>query len=297
MTFDFQTSETRYHSVTPFKLTYSLLQKTTAAFDSITASNPALLQSLDNQFIPQIGYTFTYDNTSISKYKNHFWYQASISEAGNLINGIYTLAGQSYNEKDKRFLGNKFAQFVKTTQEIRYYYKIFGENILAMRLMGGIVYSFGNSNTTPYSEQFYIGGANSIRAFTVRSIGPGSYHPTDTKYGYLDQTGDLKLEGNIEYRFPILGDLRGATFLDTGNIWLLKEDPNRPGGQITAKHFLKQLALGTGVGLRYDLTFLVLRFDVGIGLHVPYDTGKKGYYNIPNFKDGLGYHFAIGYPF
>ena len=136
--------------------------------------------------------------------------------------------------------------------------------------MGGIAYSYGNSITTPYSEQFYIGGANSIRAFTIRSIGPGSYRPTDSKYGYLDQTGDIKFEANLEYRFPILGDLHGATFLDAGNVWLLRYDKSRPGGQLKWGRFLKDLALGTGVGLRYDLTFLIIRLDWGIGLHVPY---------------------------
>lgn len=107
------------------------------------------------------------------------------------------------------------------------------------------------------------------------------------KYGYLDQTGDIKFEANLEYRFPILGDLHGATFLDAGNVWLLRYDKSRPGGQLKWGRFLKDLALGTGIGLRYDLTFLVIRLDWGIGLHVPYDTGKKGYYNIPDFKDGM----------
>lgn len=126
---------------------------------------------------------------------------------------------------------------------------------------------------------------------------PGSYRPTDSKYGYLDQTGDIKFEANLEYRFPILGDLHGATFLDAGNVWLLRYDKSRPGGQLKWGRFLKDLALGTGIGLRYDLTFLVIRLDWGIGLHVPYETGKKGYYNIPDFKDGMGVHLAIGYPF
>lgn len=119
----------------------------------------------------------------------------------------------------------------------------------------------------------------------------------DNRYGYIDETGDVKLEANIEYRFPILGDLYGATFLDAGNVWLMKKDEARPGGELTMRNFAKSVALGTGVGLRYDLTFLVIRLDLGIALHAPYDTGKSGYYNIPKFKDGLGLHFAIGYPF
>lgn len=166
--------------------------------------------------------------------------------------------------------------------------------------MAGVLYGYGNAedHSTPYYEQFYIGGANSIRAFTIRSIGPGRFIPdTNNKYGYIDQTGDLKLEANLEYRFPIFADLYGATFLDAGNIWTIHNDPSRPGSQLKWGSFLNDLALGTGLGLRYDLDFIVLRFDCGVALHVPYDTGKKGYYNIPNFKDGLGFHLAIGYPF
>ena len=106
-----------------------------------------------------------------------------------------------------------------------------------------------------------------------------------------------KLEANVEYRFPIFGDLYGAIFLDAGNVWLMREDPSRPGGHLTLKNFAKSIALNTGAGIRYDLEFLVIRLDLGVALHMPYDTGKSGYYNIPKFKDGLGLHFAIGYPF
>lgn len=295
--YDFQPSATSHHSVTPFKLTYSLLQRTTHEFDSIITVNKALGRSLENQFVPAMGYTYTYDDSPITSRKNHLWWQSSITQAGLILDAAYAIAGKNFNEKDKKLFGNRFAQFAKLTSEIRYNYALGGRQHLVGRLMGGIAYSYGNATTTPYSEQFYIGGANSIRAFTIRSIGPGSYKPIDPKYGYLDQTGDIKFEANLEYRFPILGDLHGATFLDAGNVWLLRYDEDRPGGQLKWGRFLKDLALGTGVGLRYDLTFIVIRLDWGIGLHVPYDTGKKGYYNIPNFRDGMGVHLAIGYPF
>ena len=295
--YEFQPSATSHHSVTPFKLTYSLLQHTTHEFDSIVDVNKALGRSLENQFIPSMGYTYTYDDSPITTKKNHLWWQSSITQAGLILDGAYAIAGKSFNKRDKKLLGNRFAQFAKLTSEIRYNYYLGKKQHLVGRLMAGVAYSYGNSITTPYSEQFYIGGANSIRAFTIRSIGPGSYRPTDSKYGYLDQTGDIKFEANLEYRFPILGDLHGATFLDAGNVWLLRYDKSRPGGQLKWGRFLKDLALGTGIGLRYDLTFLVIRLDWGIGLHVPYDTGKKGYYNIPDFKDGMGVHLAIGYPF
>ena len=109
--------------------------------------------------------------------------------------------------------------------------------------------------------------------------------------------GDIKLEANVEYRFPIIANLYGAVFMDAGNVWLIRNGDTQPGGKLTLSGFGKEIALGTGAGIRYDLDFLVLRFDVGVGLHSPYDTGKGGYYNMPSFGKSLGYHFAIGYPF
>ncbi|WP_165156514.1 BamA/TamA family outer membrane protein [Parabacteroides sp. ZJ-118] len=297
--YEFQPTATSRHSITPFKLTFNLLQHTTHEFDSITDVNKALKKSLQDQFIPAMSYTYTYDDSPITTRRNHLWWQASVTQAGLILDGIYALAGKKFSQEDKKLLGNPFAQFIKGTAEIRYDYALGHKQHLVGRLMAGAIYSYGNARTAPYNEQFYIGGANSIRAFTIRSIGPGRYYPDsdDHKYAYIDRTGDLAFEANLEYRFPILGDLYGATFLDSGNIWLIRDDPERPGGQLRRGSFLKDLALGTGFGLRYDLTFIVIRFDVGIGLHLPYDTGKKGYYNLPKFKDGMGYHLAIGYPF
>lgn len=297
-TYDFKPTATSTHSIVPFKLTFNLLQHRTARFDSITTKNPALYQSLKDQFIPAMSYTYTYDNASVTSVRNPVWWQTSVTSAGNILSAIYAAAGQKFSKKEKKLLGNPFAQFMKLTSEVRYYYELPKKQTLAMRLMGGVIYSYGNATVAPYNEQFYIGGANSIRAFTVRSIGPGTFHPDeDNTYAYMDEIGDLKFEANIEYRFHILGDLYGATFLDAGNVWLLRNDPNRPGGQFSLDDLGKAIALGTGVGLRYDLTFLVIRLDLGIPIHAPYDTGKKGYYNIPKLGKNLAWHLAIGYPF
>lgn len=206
-------------------------------------------------------------------------------------------------QKEKELLGNPFAQFLKYSSEVRYTYHISEKQQLATRLMGGVIWAYGNKTIAPYSEQFYVGGANSIRAFTVRSIGPGRFHPANNSgYSYVDETGDIKLEANLEYRFRIFsnfmgGNLNGAAFLDAGNVWLMRKDEARPGAEFNLRHFFDSIALGTGVGIRYDLSFLILRLDFGFALHVPYDTEKSGYYNIPKFKDGMGIHFAIGYPF
>ena len=297
VTYEFRRSRLWKHSVTPFQLTFNTLMSTTERFDSITATNPSLALSLGDQFIPSMNYTFTYDNARLKPNKQ-LWWETSVTSAGNVTSLLYAAMGKGFNEKNKELLGTPFAQFLKLTSEVRMLFKVGEKQHIATRFMGGVLWSYGNQTIAPYSEQFYIGGANSLRAFTVRSIGPGTYNPgQNTKYGYLDQTGDIKLEANVEYRFPIFGDLYGATFLDAGNVWLMRKDPNRPGGEFTLKNFAKSLALNTGVGVRYDLTFLVIRLDLGIALHVPYETGKSGYYNIPKFKDGLGFHFAIGYPF
>ena len=297
VTYDFRKSRTWKHTITPFQLTFNTLMSTTERFDSITATNPSLALSLGDQFIPSMNYTFTYDNARLKR-DYQLWWENSITSAGNVTSLLYAALGKDFREKNKKLLGTPFAQFMKFTSEIRTLFKVGEKQHIAARLMGGVLWSYGNQTIAPYSEQFYIGGANSLRAFTVRSLGPGTYNPGEnTKYGYLDQTGDIKLEANVEYRFPIFGDLYGATFLDAGNVWLMRKDESRPGGELTLKNFAKSIALNTGVGVRYDLTFLVIRLDMGIALHVPYETGKSGYYNIPKFKDGLGLHFAIGYPF
>ena len=302
VSYSFQPSRSMKHTVTPLHLAFNRLQHRTAAFDSVATANPMLFRSLDDQFIPSVTYTFTFDD-SWKQERVQWWWENSISSAGNVTSLIYQAFGKKLSQRDKKFLGTPFAQYLKYTTELRPLIKFDDRNHLAMRFMAGVIWAYGNKTVAPYSEQFYVGGANSIRAFSIRSIGPGRFHPAETsRFSYVDETGDIKLEANLEYRFRIIGNLfggnlNGATFLDAGNVWLMRSDSSRPGAKFTFNKFFDSLALGTGVGIRYDLSFLVLRLDWGIALHVPYETGKSGYYNIPRFKDGMGVHFAIGYPF
>ena len=302
VSYSFQPSRSMKHTVTPLHLAFNRLQHRTAAFDSVATANPMLFRSLDDQFIPSVTYTFTFDDSWKQK-RVQWWWENSISSAGNVTSLIYQAFGKKLSQRDKKFLGTPFAQYLKYTTELRPLIKFDDRNHLAMRFMAGVIWAYGNKTVAPYSEQFYVGGANSIRAFSIRSIGPGRFHPAETsRFSYVDETGDIKLEANLEYRFRIIGNLfggslNGATFLDAGNVWLMRSDSSRPGAQFTFKKFFDSIALGSGVGIRYDLSFLVLRLDWGIALHVPYETGKSGYYNIPRFKDGMGVHFAIGYPF
>ena len=296
-TYRIQSHSTTTHTVTPFRLTYDMLLSTTEKFDNLVASNRAIRNSFRDQFIPAMQYTYTYDNTN-THHRNKSEVDVSVTSAGNITSLLFAAFGKPLDQKNKSIFGNPYAQFVKATAELRQLWKIDRNQYIATRLMAGAIHSYGNSEYAPYSEQFYIGGSNSLRAFTVRSVGPGSYRPDNVNsYTYLDETGTLKLEANIEYRFRIISDLHGALFVDAGNIWLLKEEKERPGGEFKFNTFAKQIALNTGFGVRYDLGLLVLRVDFGLGLHAPYDTGRSGYFNLNPFKDGFAWHFAIGYPF
>lgn len=292
--YDWRSKRYIQNNFTLFKLTYTNLMNTTEAFDSIMNANPAIEQSFQSQFIPQMSYSIVYDR-AMNRY-NTINIQATLVEAGNIFWGIYELCGK---KGEKKLFHTPFSQFIKGSAQVVYGRRLgVGDHWLMSRVFVGAAHAYGNSSQVPYSEQFYCGGANSVRAFTVRSIGPGSYRaPNNTPNDYFDQTGTFKFEANIEYRFPIFGPLHGAIFLDSGNVWLLKADPARPGGKLRASSFLKDLALGTGAGLRFDIGMLVVRGDLGIGIHAPYDTGKSGYYNMRNFGSSLAFHLAIGYPF
>ena len=282
------------NTLTLFKLTYTNLMHTTTDFDSIMSANPAVAQSFKSQFIPQMIYTYVYDR-ALNRDNSINW-QFTIQEAGNVFWTLYRACGV---KGEKELFGTPFSQFVKGQTQLVWNRRVGqGDSWLVSRVAVGAAHAYGNSSQVPYAEQFYVGGANSIRAFTVRSIGPGSYRaapgqPDD----YFDRTGTFKFEANVEYRFPIVDPLHGAMFLDAGNVWLLKKDDMRPGGELKASSFLSDIALGTGVGLRFDISMLVVRADLGIGIHAPYSTGHGGYYNMKSFGNSLAFHLAIGYPF
>ena len=296
-TYTFQTSKSFIHRVTPLSLTYDRLEHTTAKFDSIASKNRALLVSLQDQFIPAMQYVITYDNNWDTHRRFNTWMEISLKEASNLISGVSTFLGKKFDEKGKKMFSSPYSQFLKLSFDLRNKYKLTDKSLLATRLYAGALWSYGNSSYAPYSELFYVGGANDIRAFAARAIGPGRYYDSQGRGTYLDQAGDFKLEANIEYRFNLVSNLHGALFIDAGNVWMLKKEDSHPLGELSSGNLLKSIALGTGFGFRYDLEFLVLRLDLGIGIHAPYDTGKKSYYNMPKFWDSLGFHFAVGYPF
>lgn len=263
----FQKGENIIHELTPIHLEYNHLLSTTERFDKLMAENPALYESLRDKLVPSLEYGFTWTSPKVKRHQDRI--------------SLFT---------------KQAIQFQKYTAEYSHMIRLTPKSQLVLHGMLGFIWNYGDK-TAPYADLFASGGANSIRAFGVRGIGPGSYHPANSSYSYLDQVGNMRFECNAEYRFPLVGNLFGAVFVDAGNVWLTKDDPARPGGRFSWENLGQELALGTGAGLRYDLEFLVIRFDLGIGIHAPYDTGKNGYYNMPSFGKSLGYHFAVGYPF
>lgn len=292
--YNFQTSRFSRHQFMPITVRYNHLLQTSAEFDSLAFTNYNLYMHIDDMFIPAMQYTYTYDNAAkkLTRVITHF--DVTVKESANLLNSINALCGQKYSEIEKKILGNPYSQFLKVQGQLINYFKLSENSTLATRLKAGVIWTYGNSDVAPFSEMFFVGGANSIRAFSSRSIGPGRFNIPG--FNFLNR-GDFMLEANAEYRFKLMSNLYGATFLDMGNVWALDEDYLWKECSITGSPFFKTLAVGTGVGLRYDLQFLVLRLDLGIGIHAPYDTSKSGYYNFEKFSDSLGFHFAIGYPF
>ena len=317
-TYRWQPSTQRRHEFSPLTLKYQHISHTTDAFLSLMTNNMYIATAMADQFIPKMRYTYTY--TSPTTLRHPIRWETTIEEAGNFT-ALYDVAiqGNKWTQKEKTLFKNPYAQFIRMETDFTKTWQLTANSQLVGHLNGGIIYSYGNIDDAPFSEMFCIGGANSIRAFTVRDIGPGSsIDLIDNKqFSYLMRNGDIKLLGNLEFRTRLSGNLHGALFLDAGNIWKLpfalaepeenytdeqleffnKFIENDKRSQFRLSQLFDQTAVGTGVGLRYDLGFLVVRLDWGVALHLPYDTGRSGYFNWGKFKDAQALHLAIGYPF
>lgn len=292
LSYRFQPKSSRLHQFSPLILQYEYMQSTTGKFRDVLEQNPYLKVTMADRFVPKMRYTYTY--TSPASEANPISWQTTVSEASNLLSLGYAIAGQSLNKQGKNLFGNPFAQFLKLESDFSKTWITGPHDVLVFHAGAGVVWSYGNMLSAPYSEQFYVGGANSIRAFNVRAIGPGKFQTSGSGSSYMDQTGDIKLQLNLEYRPLLFGSLYGAIFLDAGNVWAMRDDGYRTGSQLQLKNLLKETALGTGIGIRYDLDFFVIRLDWGVALHLPY---KSGFINIGKFADSHCLHLAIGYPF
>ena len=288
-----------YHELNPISINLVNQTQTSPEFEEILDQNPFLRRSFEQNFIVGSNYLFNYNKLIDPTRQHGVFVGTGVDVAGNLINALSNLT----NSESGKFLGLEYAQYAKVDLDLRYYFRPAEEHTIATRLWAGVGMPLGNSLSLPYIKQFFSGGPNSVRAFRIRSIGPGTYRPDKTSTSsFFDQSGDIRLEGNVEYRFPIFSFLKGALFMDAGNIWLWNENEALPGGKFS-KGWIKELAVGTGVGLRVDVQFFVIRFDLATPLRYPYLPDGERWGNTWDIgskiwrRDNLNFNFAIGYPF
>ncbi|WP_461451148.1 translocation and assembly module lipoprotein TamL [Mucilaginibacter sp.] len=268
--------------------------------DSIRKTgNPALKHVINNQLTFGPSYSFTYDNTSDTYRTNNFYYMGKLSSSAvllGLIEGADTLKGNV-----RKIGGTPYDQYFKLENEIRFFHKLGPNSKLATRLLVDVGLPYGNSTILPYTQQFFIGGPNSLRGFQARTLGPGSYDYRNAS-GYNgteflpDESGDIKLEGNVEYRSKLFSIVEGALFVDAGNIWLLHPETGLPGAAF-GKNFLSQMAVDGGFGLRFNLSVLILRTDLGFAFINPsLPSGQRDVIKNLSFGNSV-FNLAIGYPF
>ena len=293
------------HELNPIDVSYTTVGNKSAAFDALVNPNPFLKKSYEEKFIAGGTYSFTYNEQMIADKKAQYFFHLSSELAGNLFSLARIISGSKVSaENPATIAGSVYSQFAKISVDGRFYYNFRDKNKLAMRFFAGVARTYGNSSVLPYSKQFFSGGPNSIRAFHINSLGPGIYEQKLDTIGFLQLGGDLKLEMNTEYRFGIMRYLKGALFVDAGNVWLLKSNPENIGSPFVFSKFLNEIAVGAGVGLRVDVSFFILRFDLAMPLRIPWlEENHRWVMNEINFGSSawrgknLILNIAIGYPF
>lgn len=292
------------HELNPVSISNTELMNESQAFLNLLATNPILKKSYEEQFVAGMSYAYTYNEQTISKKPTQFYLNLTAESAGNVFSAISSINGtRPSSDNPATLLGSVYSQFVKFGVDGRIYQHLGDKNLLAMRLIGGFAKAYGNSATLPYNKQFFSGGPSSIRAFAINSIGPGNYQQINTA-GFTQLGGDIKLELNAEYRFDIYSFLKGALFIDAGNVWLQSSNPSTIGSPFSINTFVNEMAVGAGFGLRFDVSFFVLRFDLATPLRKPWlSPGNR--WVVQEFnpfasvwrKENLMLNVAIGYPF
>lgn len=265
--------------------------------------NPLLRYSYEDLFIVRLGYTYTYNSAGVSTQqtakKSSYSIRFNIEESGNLIYGLSKLIHKKPSDGESYRVGNiSFAQYVKMDFDFAKNIMIDDRNALVFHIGTGIAVPYGNSKSLPFEKLYFSGGANSVRGWSVRSLGPGGYRGASGSLDYVNHTGDIKVDMNVEYRTHLFWKLNGAAFIDAGNVWTLKDRYSDSTGQFSFRRFYKEIAVSYGLGIRFDLDFLILRFDGGMKAVNPMETGIDRFPLIkPDFSRDFAFHFAVGYPF
>ena len=286
------------HIVNPLQFNVVKLPYIDPVFAAKIDSSSYLAYSYKDVMILGGNYSYIFNNQAIQKSKDYWFIRINAEASGNLLSLAKKITGSTKVDGSYNILGQPFAQYIRSDIDIRYNYILNDVGSIVYRGFFGIGIPYGNSKAIPFEKQYFGGGANGIRAWQVRTLGPGSFIPDDTTF--LNQTADIKLELNAEYRFRLFWILEGAVFLDAGNIWTFRDDPARPGSQFRLNKFYKDIALGTGAGFRFDFKFVIGRIDLGMKLRDPIlaDGSKWIFMRRPyNFKNDFTMVIGIGYPF
>ncbi|MBA4239483.1 MAG: hypothetical protein C0448_02065 [Sphingobacteriaceae bacterium] len=258
-----------------------------------------LLNSFQDHITTLSKISATFNNQGLAKKRNLMYLRMSISSSGNILRGLYSITDQPQDSQGRYLIQDiPFSQFVKLDVDYRFYFQIRKLGKLVYRLAGGVGKPLKNLTSLPYEQSFFGGGPNSNRAWRARTLGPGSYSQPDSVTSRYDKIGDIQIETNLEYRFHIFKSFYGAWFADAGNIWLSYNDPNKPNGEFKLDKFYKEIAIGSGFGLRYDFSFFVLRLDAAMRVHDPqYAEGKRWVFGKQTLRESAILNFGIGYPF
>ena len=313
--YTWKTKITNEQEIRPIDVTYVRLASQEEPFTKLLETRAYLKSAFQQQFILASSYRYTYNQQVLEQRRQQIYFSGQVEGSGNVAQGIASSFGFPKTDGKYTIGGQQFSQYLKFDLELREYYRInpnptSGNRIVA-RLQAGIGMPYGNSNVLPYPKQYGIGGPNSVRAFAARGVGPGTYQPApgeQTLNQFYDQVGDIRLEGNVEYRQDLFPYVKGAVFLDAGNIWLANNDPDRltvdangqpdgKNGQFKANTFFKELAVGAGAGIRIDVQFFVIRFDLAFPLVNPGVPMRNPDGTTPVLSKAGRLNLAIGYPF
>ena len=271
----------------------------TPEFQAILEEEPNV--RLKNQYtdhlISALKYSFIYNNQELNKLKDFIYFRGNFETSGFMLKGVNMLFGIPENDEGYNTLFNiRYAQYIRADFDFRYYSVLSKERRIVWRSMLGVGIPYGNSDDMPFEKGFYAGGANGMRGWQIRSLGPGASSPDETT-NQIDRIGDFQVEANVEYRFPVYSFVKGAVYMDAGNIWLLNENDFFPGGNFKLKNFFSEIALDAGLGFRFDFNFFIFRIDTAIRLRDPSKAASSRWISLKNGIDKLTVNFGIGYPF
>ena len=289
------------HGLDLFGMNYVRLTGMSDDFKNYVENNGAVLRyQYEDHLIMKMGYNSSHSTYNRNRpMKNHRTIRYGVETAGNLLYGIYKWTHATPDQDGVYQLFDvPFSQYAKADFDL-VYHQIFNEtNRIVYHTAIGAGYPYGNAQSLPFEKRYYGGGTNSVRGWTMRTLGPGNYQRTSNRFDFNNQTGDIKIDLSMEYRAKLFWLLEGAVFVDVGNIWTIKDYPNQPGGVFALDHFYKQLAASYGLGWRFDFSFFILRFDLAMKIHDPgRDTADRWRFSNITWRDDFAFHFAIGYPF